>query len=52
MATLVEASYGQTLGDDLYASAAARCRGSTTGPGASGSAFGGGWYGYVEKDLR
>ena len=48
---LVQAVMGKTLGDDLYAQAQTM-QGIHNRPGAGGSAFGGGWYGYVEKDLR
>ncbi len=51
MAGLVQAVMGKTLGDDLYAQAQTM-QGLHNRPGAGGSAFGGGWYGYVEKDLR
>ncbi len=48
---LVQAVMGKTLGDDLYASAQTM-QGLDNRPGSSGSAYGGGWYGYVDKDLR
>ncbi len=48
---LVKRQFNGALGPDLYA-ALQRMQGLHNRPGASGSAFGGGWYGYVEKDLR
>jgi acyl-homoserine lactone acylase PvdQ len=48
---LVQKQFKPALGGDLYA-ALQRMQGLHNRPGASGSAFGGGWYGYVEKDLR
>jgi acyl-homoserine lactone acylase PvdQ len=48
---LVNKQFGKVLGSDLY-TALQRMQGLHNRPGSSGSAFGGGWYGYVEKDLR
>jgi acyl-homoserine lactone acylase PvdQ len=48
---LVKAVMGKALGADLYTTAQTM-QGLDNRPGASGSAYGGGWYGYVDKDLR
>ncbi len=52
---LLEAEFRPTLGEDLYGTLEAPA-GSTTRPHKpgtnQGSAYNGGWYGYVQKDLR
>jgi len=48
---LVPAQFRGGLGDQFYG-ALTRVIGLDDPPGATGSAYGGGWYGYVEKDLR
>jgi Penicillin amidase len=48
---LVTAQFRGPLGADLYESVESMM-GIDNRPGASGSAYGSGWYGYVEKDLR
>ena len=49
---IAEAVLGPVLGEELLNEFAVLNGRSTTRPPRSGSAYGGGWYGYVYKDLR
>jgi acyl-homoserine lactone acylase PvdQ len=48
---LAKATMRPSLGDDLWLEAQTMM-GLDNAPGRSGSAYGSGWYGYLEKDLR